>query len=170
MASAVWSGHLHFGLVVMPVRLLVAARPKTTRFRRLHRKPRKSLLAAPPFRSIMNEQENDDSEIEDSRPNFVARTDHGFEASSRESTSNEYAPVRQILQSEATGEEVRPDEMFKGYEYAPNEFAAIDPQDIKAADVETLVVKRSTVFCLKRCGTKSALELPALGCIGGSTC
>src|SRR3977135_796319 len=30
MPSAVWSGHLHFRLVVMPVRLLVAARPKTT--------------------------------------------------------------------------------------------------------------------------------------------
>ena len=39
MPSAVWSGHLHFGLVAMPVRLLVAARTKTTRFRRLYRKP-----------------------------------------------------------------------------------------------------------------------------------
>jgi len=39
MPSAVWSGHLHFGLVVMPVRLLVAARPKTTRFRQLYRRP-----------------------------------------------------------------------------------------------------------------------------------
>ena len=39
MPSAVWSGHLHFGLVVMPVRLLVAARTKTTRFRRLYGKP-----------------------------------------------------------------------------------------------------------------------------------
>src|SRR5207248_10146792 len=38
MPSAVWSGHLHFGLVAMPVRLLVAARTKTRRFRRLYRK------------------------------------------------------------------------------------------------------------------------------------
>ena len=30
LMSSVWSGHLHFGLVVMPVRLLVAARTKTT--------------------------------------------------------------------------------------------------------------------------------------------
>ncbi len=34
MPSAVWSGHLHFGLVVMPVRLLVVlhleAKVKTT--------------------------------------------------------------------------------------------------------------------------------------------
>ena len=39
MPSAVWSEHLHFGLVAMLVRLLVAARSKTTRFRRLYRKP-----------------------------------------------------------------------------------------------------------------------------------
>jgi len=31
MPSAVWSGHLHFGLVVTPVRLLVAARTKSSR-------------------------------------------------------------------------------------------------------------------------------------------
>lgn len=53
------------------------------------------------------------------------------------STQDEYAPVRQVLQSEATGAEVGPDELAKGYEFAPNEFAAIDPQEIKAADVKT---------------------------------
>jgi DNA end-binding protein Ku len=42
-----------------------------------------------------------------------------------------------VLQSEVTGEEIRPDEVIKGYEIAPNEFAAIDPQDIKAAEIET---------------------------------
>ena len=30
MPSSVWSGHLHFGLVAMQIRLLVAARTKTT--------------------------------------------------------------------------------------------------------------------------------------------
>src|SRR5438270_83644 len=51
MPSAVWSGHLHFGLVVMPVRLLVAARTKATRFRRLHRKPVNHLPSATDFPS-----------------------------------------------------------------------------------------------------------------------
>jgi len=60
-----------------------------------------------------------------------------YRLASGETTSHEYAPVRQVLQSEATGEEIRPDELFKGYEFAPNEFAAIDPQEIKAAEVET---------------------------------
>jgi non-homologous end joining protein Ku len=36
-----------------------------------------------------------------------------------------------------TGEVVRPGELVKGYEFARNEVAAIDPQEIKAAEVET---------------------------------
>ena len=50
---------------------------------------------------------------------------------------DEYSTVRQVLQSEMTGEEIRPEETVKGYEIAPNEFAAIDPQLIKAAEIET---------------------------------
>src|SRR5437763_8907812 len=68
MPSAVWSGHLHFGLVVMPVRLLVAARPKSTRFRRLQRRPVGHLLPAtsfPAFPSFARERE-DDSDVNDS--------------------------------------------------------------------------------------------------------
>src|SRR5207248_6122507 len=48
-----------------------------------------------------------------------------------------YSTVRQVLQSDVTGQEIRPDEVVKGYEIAPNEFAAIDPQEIKAAEIET---------------------------------
>lgn len=42
-----------------------------------------------------------------------------------------------MLRSEATGEEIQPHEVIKGYEIAPNEFAAIDPQEIKAAEIES---------------------------------
>ena len=132
--SAVWSGHLHFGLVVMPVRLLVAARTKTTRFRRLHRKA-KSSLPVTLFPSITNEF--DDRESYGGDESAVSDSLSEDPQSSRESTSYEYAPVRQVLQSEASGEEIGPGELFKGYEFAPNQFAAIDPQEIKAAEVET---------------------------------
>jgi len=125
--SAVWSGHLHFGLVVMPVRLLVAARPKTTRFKRLHRKPsRQSTQLLPGANSTRYDADSDTG----SENEYVSQTESA-------ETRYEYAPVRQVLQSDATGEEIRPDELVKGFEYAPNEFAAIDPQEIKAADVET---------------------------------
>ena len=63
MPSAVWSGHLHFGLVVMPVRLLVAARTKTTRFRRLYRKPVSESIFVTPFRSFSHDLEDHNPDI-----------------------------------------------------------------------------------------------------------
>src|SRR5207237_2895153 len=131
--SAVWSGHLHFGLVVMPVRLLVAARPKTTRFRRLQRKTVGHLLSATSFPSFGRERE-DDSGFNDS---VRSETRSDVEENGQHPPHYEYSPVRQVLQSEATGEELRPDELAKGYEFAPGEFAAIDPEAIEAAAVQT---------------------------------
>jgi len=134
--SAVWSGHLHFGLVVMAVRLLVAARTKTTRFRRLHRKA-KSSLPATSFASITNEAEDRKPYVVDEDEVSNSLTEDRYLPSSRESSSYEYGPVRQVLQSEASGEEIGPGELFKAYEFAPNQFAVIDPQEIRAAEVET---------------------------------
>jgi DNA end-binding protein Ku len=132
MPSVVWSGHLHFGLVVMPVRLLVAARPKTTRFRRLHRKPLNQLPTATRFPFTESQSDSDFSEETRLGGRSVAE-----EADDQHSTQYDYSPVRQVLQSEETGEEVRQDELAKGYEFAPNQFAAIDPETIRAAAVET---------------------------------
>src|SRR5437868_6214056 len=122
MPSAVWSGHLHFGLVVMPLRLLVAARPKTTRFRRLYRRPGNHVT--PPMQLPSSKQTLAD---EDSYSDGAGESDvdpHNRESSVRE-TQYDYAPVRQVLQSEVTGEVIRPGELVKGYEFAPNDFAEI---------------------------------------------
>jgi DNA end-binding protein Ku len=133
MPSAVWSGHLHFGLVVMPVRLLVAARTKTTRFRRLYRKPVKE-STLPSLPSFSHDLEDSDSDLTEGvrEPQPMPEDMNG-----RHTAEQQYSTVRQVFQSEETGEDVRPDEMVKGYEIAPNEFAAIDPQEIKAAEIET---------------------------------
>jgi DNA end-binding protein Ku len=134
MPSAVWSGHLHFGLVSMPVRLLVAARTKTTRFRRLYRKPVNESTVVTSFPSSSHDLEDHDSD-----PTAGARETPSMpeEMDGRHAARPQYSTVRQVLQSEETGEEIRPDEMVKGYEITPNEFAAIDPQEIKAAEIET---------------------------------
>ena len=58
------------------------------------------------------------------------------ETDARHTEPSQYSAVHQVLQSER-GEEIRPDELIKGYEIAPNEFAAIDPREIKAAEIET---------------------------------
>jgi DNA end-binding protein Ku len=135
MPSAVWSGHLHFGLVAMPVRLLVAARTKTTRFRRLHRKPvNGDPSPASSFPPFSYEPPNRDSDPDD----VIGETrSTPEETNARDTAHHQYSTVRQVLQSEVTGEEIPPDELIKGYEIAPNEFAAIDPQEIKAAEIET---------------------------------
>jgi DNA end-binding protein Ku len=132
MPSAVWSGYLHFGLVAMPVRLLVAARAETTRFRRLYRKPVNGgpSASSPPFSHGHQDQA---SELNDE----IGETQSTPEENAQHTTGHQYSTVRQVLQSEVTGEEIRPDEVIKGYETAPNEFAAINPQEIKAAEIET---------------------------------
>jgi DNA end-binding protein Ku len=139
MPSAVWSGHLHFGLVAMPVRLLVAARTKTTRFRRLYRKPVNESTLVASFPSFSRDLEDQNSEGRDSdlTEEVGERPFTPEEMNDWNTPQHQYSTVRQVLQSEATGEEVRPDQMLKGYEIAPNEFAAINPQEIKAAEIET---------------------------------
>src|SRR5207302_6358227 len=134
MRSAVWTGHLHFGLVAMPVRLLVAARTKTTRFRRLYRKPVNGDPSATSFPSFSHDREDQGSDLNDGIGETRSMPE---EMNGRHTTRHQYSAVRQVLQSEVTGEEIRPDEVIKGYEIAPNEFAAINPQEIKAAEIET---------------------------------
>jgi DNA end-binding protein Ku len=119
---------------MMPVRLLVAARTKTTRFRRLYRKPLKesTLLSFPSFSNGLEERDSDPTKgVGNARSTSDEMNDRHTAA------GHQYSTVRQVFQSEETGEEIRPDEMVKGYEIAPNEFAAIDPQEIKAAEIET---------------------------------
>jgi DNA end-binding protein Ku len=134
MPSAVWSGHLHFGLVVMPVRLLVAARPKTTRFRQLYR--RSSNHVMPPMQLSLSKGTFEDEDSYSDGAGESGVDTHNRKSSGRE-TEYGYAPVRQVLQSEVTGDEIRRSELVKGYEFARNQFAAINPQEVKAAEVET---------------------------------
>jgi non-homologous end joining protein Ku len=133
---SVWSGHLHFGLVVMPVRLLVAARPKTIRFRRLHRKPPGDLQRthALPWHQGIPDAGTED---QDNTREELAETKFNHQAPNFGDAQYECTPVRQVFKSELTGEEIRPDDLVKGYEFAPNEYVPVDPDEIKAAEVET---------------------------------
>jgi DNA end-binding protein Ku len=118
----------------MPVRLLVAARTKTTRFRRLYRKPLNEntiVSSFPSFSPDLEEHDVDPTQgVEETRSTPE-------EMNGRDTARHQYSTVRQVFQSEATGEEIRPEQMVKGYEIAPSEFAAIEPHEIKAAEIET---------------------------------
>ena len=134
MPSAVWSGHIHFGLVAMPVRLLVAARTKTTRFRRLYRKPPNESTFVTSFPSFSHGHADRDPDQTQAARNTRSTSE---EMNDRNTVEHQYSTVRQVFQSQVTGEEIRQDEMVKGYEITPNEFAAIEPHQIKEAEIET---------------------------------
>jgi len=114
----------------MPVRLLVAARTKTTRFRRLYRKPLNESTYVNSFRPSSHDREDQNSNLTEGVSETPSAPE---EMNDRTSVQHQYSIVRQVFQSDGTGEEVRTDEMLKGYEIAPNEFAAMDTQEIKAS-------------------------------------
>src|SRR5581483_7176150 len=99
MPFAVWSGHLHFGLVVMPVRLLVAARTKTTRFRRLYRKPASETTVANSFTSFSHDIEDHDSDLTEGVGETRSTPE---EMNDQHTAEHQYSAVRQVLQSEVT--------------------------------------------------------------------
>jgi DNA end-binding protein Ku len=120
--------------MAMPVRLLVAARTKTTHFRRLYRKPVNKGPSITSFPRLSHDREDEDSDPKGG----VGETRSAPEQMNAGHTArHQYSTVRQVLQSEETGEEIRQDEVVKGFEIAPNEFAVIDRQEIKAAEIET---------------------------------
>jgi len=196
MPSAVWSGYLHFGLVAMPVRLLVAARTKTTRFRRLYRKPLSENTIVSSFPSFSRDLEEHDVDPTQVVEENAIHT--GGNEWSRYGTTSIFH-CAQVFQSEATGEEIRPEQMVKGYEIAPSEFAAIEPHEIKAAEIETSdtidlfhFVKATKVdpiyfersyyvapdsgaekayaLLLEAMRKEECLGMPGSGCTAGSTC
>jgi DNA end-binding protein Ku len=118
----------------MPVRLLVAARSKTTRFRRLHRKPRNESTFVTAFTALSDDIKDRNSDLTAEVGKWQATSE---EMNGRDTAEPQYSPVRQVLQSEMTGEEIRSHDLVKGYEVAPGEYAAIDPEEIKAAEIET---------------------------------
>ncbi|MFL6437161.1 MAG: Ku protein [Terriglobales bacterium] len=141
MRSVVWTGHLHFGLVVMPVSLFAAARPETTRFKRIHRRKKPVGRALPESLSYFPTDQREATAPGSRYPLSRAQQNDGLESydsdAASASTEYEYSAVRQVLQSGVTGEEVRPEELVKGYEYGPDQFAIIDPGAIDRAAVET---------------------------------
>lgn len=122
--SAVRSGHLHFGLVSMPVRLQVAARTKTTRFRRLYRKPINESTYVSSFPSFSQALEDQDS---DPAGEVGETPSPPEEVNARNTAQDQYSTVRQVFQSEATGEEIRPHEMGRFRKLSRESFRNIQP-------------------------------------------
>lgn len=152
MAAVVWTGHLAFGMVSIPVSLYAAARAETIRFTRLQRKRRiatqgLSISATEPkirLESGGNFQMSRSTSSQINGPLFsnggrqsINLDIHSESNSAPRGESVEYHRVSQVLQSDAGGEQVAPHELVKGYEYGPGQYVAVEPAEYQKAAVET---------------------------------
>jgi DNA end-binding protein Ku len=111
MASTVWKGHLTFGLVSIPVRLVRAARAERVKLRQLYR--REALPAA----------------VEDSKPQAQVS------AAPVEST---YQPVERTYQSaDGNHQPVSDAGLVKGYQQAKGEYVVLEEEEIRAIAPKT---------------------------------
>src|SRR5882724_11675142 len=110
MASTVWKGHLSFGLVSIPVRLVRAARAERVKLRQLYRPD----AAATPFPVARDS----------SKP---AATD------ALQESSPPIAPVHRTYQvAKDDGAPIGSGNLVKGYEYTKGEYVVLEDEEIRA--------------------------------------
>ncbi|HUS08701.1 MAG TPA: Ku protein [Bryobacteraceae bacterium] len=134
MATAVWKGHLTFGLVSIPVKLYRAARPEKVSFRQLH-VPRV-------------EQESTPEEVPLPRSGaqkvaaYAPTASLDFEAPRTPPPAFEPPPpnisrVKHTMTREADAAPVERSEIVKGYEYAKDRYVVLTPDDLKSITPKT---------------------------------
>src|SRR5262245_51914737 len=129
MASTVWRGHLTFGLVSIPVRLLRAARRERINLRQLHRRDQpdesedsgQALGATRPPASDTDSRKHDDAAPIPSAPIIQLET-------------TATAPVERVRQGSFTAEGQAPiprNEIVKGYEFEPDRYVVVGQEDLE---------------------------------------
>jgi len=134
MASTVWKGHLTFGLVSVPVRLIRAARAERVKLRQLHRGPGLPLEerreiepvpAAPPER----------------QPDVSLRATQSIAVKSVHTPAPEpeehLAPVRRVYRTPEEDSPAMPADLVKGYEYETGQYVVLEEQDLRALAPQT---------------------------------
>jgi DNA end-binding protein Ku len=134
MASMVWKGHLTFGLVSMPVRLLRAARAEPIKLRQLYR----SSTALP---AQEEETPNVVAPLE-TQPQPAARVGSPLQLASKSGPSSapeevHVAPVRRVFQSADESLPVAPTDLVKGYEYEKGQYVVLEEQELRTLMPQT---------------------------------
>ena len=132
MATAVWKGHLTFGLVSMPVRLVRAARPERTKLRQLYR-PR---TTAPP------EAEEEKSGAVTPRREPPVRVGAPEQLAAKTAPPSEAAPqpvaaVRRVFQAGGENVAAAPADLVKGYEYDKGRYVVLEEDELRALAPQT---------------------------------
>lgn len=143
MASTVWKGHLTFGLVSLPVRLIRAARAERIKLRQLYRKPSAALDTEaprlPPF------QPDRGPDIRQRAPQQIAAT-RAPAAEDRVAPplqeqpprpQEHVEPVRRVFQTAEDDSPAAAADLVKGYEYEKGQYVVLEEQDLHSLAPET---------------------------------
>ncbi|HEX6894033.1 MAG TPA: Ku protein [Bryobacteraceae bacterium] len=146
MASTVWKGHLTFGLVSIPVRLVRAARAERIKLRQLYRPARapgaeEIRSASPGLAALQPEWRSPQPEAR--RPEEQHRDEQHPEDQRQEPTSATgeleppVSPVRRVYQAAGNATDVRAQELVKGYEYEKGQYVVLENQDLRTLAPQT---------------------------------
>src|SRR5438067_168194 len=128
MAVTVWKGHLTFGLVSIPVRLVRAARHESVGFHQLYRaEPPAAFASPPPSRRGSREDREDERES-------YALTEAPPAAAPASVTRIQQAP---FIPEIATQGPVARENIVKGYEYEKNRYVVIEKEDLEKITPKT---------------------------------
>jgi DNA end-binding protein Ku len=133
MASSVWKGHISFGLITVPVRLLRAARSERVPLRELYRVSR---TGAP-----KDEQGDDEEDLPRPAPAApalgpvrVAPKDAKPETTYAEPV---FEPVRRVAAGQSSDEPASPASITKGYEYEQGRYVTLAREELRAIVPQT---------------------------------
>lgn len=136
MAATVWKGHLTFGLVSMPVRLVRAARAERMKLRQLYRPrtaippPQEQDLRTPPPVPFPRQPEV--------RLEAAKKTPAKVVSSIQGPTEQaQVAPVRRVFEASHTDTPVAPADLVKGYEYEKGQYVVLEQDELRALAPET---------------------------------
>lgn len=152
MASTIWKGHISFGLISIPVKLVRAARAERVRLNQVYRAPAPKPepadraevieLAMPPARAGAKAPEPEP--VKERRRNAPVP-----EVPPPRPEPRDDRPVERVRQAAVTSGEDRPiapRELEKGYEYEPDRWVVLGRDEIKSIAPETSRVMEITEF------------------------
>jgi DNA end-binding protein Ku len=133
MAATVWKGHLTFGLISIPVKMMRAARAEKISFRQLHRadhsRVRRTYLRDEPLETP---EVDEDEALPATRPApakvLPGKQSAAFRTSAPPARPAEFTPPP--APAPPPPALVNPAELVKGYEFAPDRFVVVTKDDL----------------------------------------
>jgi DNA end-binding protein Ku len=135
MATTVWKGHLTFGLVSIPVRLVRAARAERVKLRQLYR-PKETQQPdelGPSVAPLINLGR--DNEVQLQTPRELAAKIAPLITPAIEPAP--VVPVRRVFEAGNENAPVAPADLVKGYEYEKGQYVVLEQEDLRALAHQT---------------------------------